>query len=65
VPRLTGKAIPDLLVGLKGENYLLEVKSDKGRARQGQVDWACEWRGRKPRLVKTTEGALRAIGAIL
>jgi hypothetical protein len=64
VQRLTGKDIPDLLVGFKGENHLLEVKSEGGKAKEGQLEWAAEWRGRKPRLVRCTEEALRAIGAI-
>lgn len=64
VQRLTGKDIPDLLVGFKGENHLLEVKSETGKAKEGQLEWAAEWRGRKPRLVRCTEEALRAIGAI-
>jgi Holliday junction resolvase len=64
VQQLSGKDIPDLLVGFKGENYLLEVKSKGGKAQQNQIDWACEWRGKKPRLVRTTEEALIALGIV-
>ena len=59
-----GKGRPDLLVGYQGDNHLLEVKDEDGELQQDQIDWACEWRGRKPRLVRCTEEALRAIGAI-
>lgn len=71
VQQLSGKDIPDLLVGYQGENHLLEVKSDQkthhqknGGVKKGQIDWAAEWKGKKPRLARTTEEALRAIGAI-
>lgn len=71
VAQLSGKNLPDLLVGFKGNNFLLEVKSDKsvhhqkgGGVSDGQLEWAIDWRGKKPRLVRCTEDALRAIGAI-
>lgn len=64
VQRLSGKDMPDLLVGYQGENHLLEVKTENGRVKKGQLGWACEWRGRKPRLVRSSEEALRAIGAL-
>ena len=64
VQRLSGKALPDLLVGYQGENYLLEVKTDSGKSKPHQLGWAAEWRGRKPRLVRSAEEALRALGAI-
>jgi hypothetical protein len=51
-------------VGHDGQNYLLEVKTENGKPKQHQIDWAAEWRGRKPRLVRTTEEAFRAIGLI-
>lgn len=71
VERLSKKDVPDLLVGYQGENHLLEIKSDakishkKGTgASDGQLQWACDWRGKKPRLVRTIDEALRAIGAM-
>ena len=41
-----GRGLPDLLVGFRGENYLLEVKTDRGKLTQAQVTWHETWRGR-------------------
>ena len=45
-----GGGVPDLLVGYKGANYLIEVKSPTGLKhqtglRQTQVDWHGKWTG--------------------
>lgn len=74
VTRLNMRDVPDLLVGFRRENYLLEVKrpagkrggtSDDGqRLSEGQEIWHCTWRGRTPAVVRTPEEALIAIGAI-
>lgn len=76
VHQLSGKDIPDLLVGYKGLTYLLEVKSVLMNTRKdgytrttrtavskGQVDFATAWRGGPVRHVTTPEEALMAIGA--
>ncbi len=55
---------PDLLVGFRGETYLLEVKSPKGRLEDSQVTWHADWRGRPVAVVRTPTEALRAIGAL-
>lgn len=36
---------PDLLVGFAGENFLLEVKTAKGKLKPGQVKWQEQWHG--------------------
>jgi hypothetical protein len=55
--------IPDLLVGLRGTTYLLEVKRPKGgRLSPSQKDWAVLWRGGPTCVVRTVEGALAAVG---
>lgn len=43
-----GKGCPDLLVGYKGNNYLLEVKDGEKPARKltpDQVIWHFDWKG--------------------
>ena len=40
-----GAGCPDLLVGFRGVNVLMEVKTDKGKLRETQVAWHDEWRG--------------------
>jgi hypothetical protein len=62
--------IPDLLVGRKGVNYLLEIKmpnkigtlSSKQNLSDSQVRWHLAWKGRTVRIVTTTEEAFEAVG---
>ncbi len=58
-----GKGAPDLLVGFRGYNYLLEIKTVSGKLEEGQVDWHNLWRGQRPQTVHTVDQALAAIGA--
>ena len=58
-----GGGVPDLLVGYRQENYLLEVKDVKGRVNPLQSKWHLEWRGHAF-VVRTPVEALYAIGAI-
>lgn len=76
VHQISGKDIPDLLVGYRGTTFLLEVKSrllseEKGRkprvretkVSEGQKDFLATWRGGTARVVFTPEEALMAVGA--
>jgi Holliday junction resolvase len=56
-----GKGVPDLLVGYKGRNYLLEVKGERGKLTPAQVDWHEGWIG-LAHIVRTPQEALEAIG---
>lgn len=58
-----GDNAPDLLVGYKRNDFLLEVKSATGELREGQLSFINRWNGRKPVVVRTWEEALRSIGA--
>lgn len=40
-----GDGCPDILVGWRGKNYLLEIKTDSGKLTKDQEDWHREWRG--------------------
>lgn len=42
-----GKGCPDLLIGWRGKNLLIEVKSKRGKFTPEQVEWWAEWRGQK------------------
>lgn len=67
----TGKGgIPDLLVGRKGMNYLLECKVLKGKREPKmtdlspkQVEWHAAWRGQRS-VVCTSEEAFRVVGLL-
>lgn len=63
-----GDGVPDLLVGYRGENFLLEVKDgtkvpSARRLTDAQTKWFGSWRGRKPSTVEDENDALCAIGA--
>ena len=61
VEYLGGKGSPDLLVGLRGQNFLLEVKSGNKQLNDDQVLWHARWKGQVA-IVRTTADAFRAIG---
>jgi hypothetical protein len=53
---------PDLLVGRAGVTHLLEVKTKLGRLSEPQVAFITEWQGGTPRVVRSPEEALAAVG---
>jgi hypothetical protein len=64
-----GKGCPDLLVGFRGVNYVLEVKDgeripSQRRLTPLQGEWHEAWRGRPAVVVETQDEALAAIGAL-
>lgn len=58
-----GKGCPDLIVGYRGNNYLIEVKMKRGKATLAQLEWHGAWRGQVA-VVRSVDEALRLIGAI-
>ena len=40
-----GAGCPDLLVGCRGLNLLIEIKSDNGQLNAGQILWHNNWQG--------------------
>ena len=40
-----GHGCPDLLVGIHGKTYLIEVKSKRGKFTPAQVEWWWNWQG--------------------
>ena len=51
----------DLLVGFRGRNYLLEIKTATGKLRVRQESFMRRWKG-QVHLVRTVEEALEVIG---
>lgn len=58
-----GCGVPDLIVGWRQRNYLLEVKGEKGQLNPYQVAFHAMWSGQVC-VVRTPDDALRVIGAI-
>jgi len=56
-----GEGCPDLLVGFKCENYLMECKLVDTSLNDKQIKWHCEWRGHVF-VVRSVDEALDAIG---
>jgi hypothetical protein len=41
-----GGGVPDLLLGMSGWNFLIELKSsDKGKLTPDEIDWHANWKG--------------------
>ena len=58
-----GDDCPDLLVGYRAENFVIEVKMPKGKLTPGQAVWMRDWRGQAC-VAHTPEEALLSIGAL-
>lgn len=58
-----GRGVPDLLVGLRGKNYLLEVKRPGESLNAGQCQWWDAWRG-DVLVVETVAQAIRLTKAL-
>lgn len=64
VVQLSGKGVPDLLVGFRGELFLLEVKMPKtGKLTDDQKEFHAAW-AEVVHVVYTPEDALWVIGAV-
>ena len=62
----TGKGVPDLLVGFRGVNWLLEIKDGRKvksarKLTEDQVVWHQTWRGRVY-VVESVEQAIKILG---
>ena len=56
-----GGGCPDLLVGYRGVNYLLEVKTEDGEFTPKEADWFLTWHGQRA-VVHTIAEALAVLG---
>lgn len=59
-----GGGVPDLLVGYRSNNYLLECKTEDGTLTPQQVEFGLTWKGRPMSIVHDEEEALKAIGVL-
>ena len=59
-----GAGCPDLLVGYRGRNVLLEVKAPKGSATSDQLTWGMGWKGQAG-IVRTAEEAQRVVTGVV
>jgi hypothetical protein len=60
---MVGGGCPDILVGFRGRNFLLEIKTRNKKLNQRQLEWFSTWSG-KAHVVRTPDEALRTIGAL-
>lgn len=60
---VSGKDVPDLLIGIRGRNVVAEVKTGKAKLRPGQAAWAEAWRGDKPVVLRSVDDALALVRA--
>jgi len=71
VGRINEEDYPDLIVGFRGVNYLIEIKPPSGprggvsgrTLSTGQLKWAMEWRGQID-MARNLDEAMRIIGAV-
>lgn len=59
-----GGGCPDLLVGLRGRNYLMEVKASNKMLNAKQKEWHQTWHG-DVHIVRSPEDALGVLGYVL
>ncbi len=50
-----GRGCPDLLISYNGFNYLVEVKSEKGKLNESQVQFFEKWKGQVSVIYTTNE----------
>ena len=55
-----GGGCPDLLVGYRNRNWILEVKTDVGGLTTAQESWLGTWNGQVA-IVRNVDGAIRVI----
>lgn len=59
-----GDNAPDILVGYRRDNYLMEIKTEAGDLSNEQIHFMNSWNGRKPVVVRTWQEAFKQIGAM-
>lgn len=58
---MVGRGYPDISVGFRGNNYLIEIKSPRGKLTPDEIRWHDEWRGQVA-IVRTVDDAFKVIG---
>ena len=57
-----GGGCPDILVGYRGESYLMEIKGPRGRLSKKQVEFHKSWRGGEISVIRSVGQAIKTIG---
>ena len=57
VQQLSGEGVPDLLVGVRGVAYLIEVKSGNKGLTPAQKQWHATWQGPRVEVVRNAAQA--------
>jgi len=69
ITSMVGSGFVDLVVGFRGNTYLVECKNPDGRGRNsmtpGQVRWFMEWKGGPAAVVNSPEEALRVLWGLI
>lgn len=63
VAPISGAGVGDLIVGFRGQNFLIECKTKRGKLTEAQVKFRENWQGQYA-VCRTDIQALEAIGAI-
>lgn len=63
VQKLSAKGCPDLLVGFKGQNFLMEIKTTKGKLTPDEAVWHDNWRGHVA-IIRSSDEALELLGIL-
>ena len=58
-----GSGCPDIVVGFRGVNYLIEIKALDEKLNIRQITWHREWQGQVS-IARTSEEALHIIGVL-
>jgi len=58
-----GRGFPDIMVGVRGHNILMEIKTDRGKLTDDQVYFHREWDGQVS-VIRTLQEALDLIGRL-
>ena len=56
-----GRGCGDILVGYRGRNYCLEIKSAKGKLTPAEAEWHRDWQGHIA-IIRTIREALAEVG---
>jgi hypothetical protein len=56
-----GRGFPDIVVGWQGVNYLVEIKTPKGKPTEQQISFFTLWRGQAV-LVRSATDILQLLG---
>jgi Holliday junction resolvase len=64
VAQLSARGIPDLLVGYRGKNLLIEVKCEKGKLTEDQIERHASWMG-EIHIARTPDEAIAIVTSTL